>query len=130
MKICCKTFYTCGIIMWKSKINSTLQVRSLLILQATVHTASRQTMMCSADESQLIRLLMQLLKAKKVIEIGKIHKCVSLCLYKGYQGVHQILYLFIYLQTSPRCLDESQSKLHYKVQKKKIILIHTIMTMY
>ena len=81
----------------KTKINSTLQVLSLLILQATVHTASRQTMMCSSDESQLIRLLMQLLKAKKVIEIGKIHKCVSLCLYKGYQGVHQILYLFIYL---------------------------------
>ena len=52
--------------------------------------------MCSSDESQLIRLLMQLLKAKKVIEIGKIHKCVSLCLYKGYQGIHQILYLFIY----------------------------------
>ncbi|KAM7439569.1 Catechol O-methyltransferase domain-containing protein 1 [Porites harrisoni] len=38
--------------------------------EATVHTASRQTMMCSSDESQLIRLLMQLLKAKKVIEIG------------------------------------------------------------
>ena len=70
--------------MGKSKIKSTLQVLSLLILQATVHTASRQTMMCSADESQLIRLLMQLLKAKKVIEIGKIHKCMSLCLYKGY----------------------------------------------
>ena len=52
--------------------------------------------MCSSDESQLIRLLMQLLKAKKVIEIGKINKCVSLCLYKGYQGVHQIRYLFIY----------------------------------
>ena len=84
----------------KTKINSTLQVLSLLILQATVHTASRQTMMCSSDESQLIRLLMQLLKAKKVIEIGKIHKCVSLCLYKGYQGVHQILYLFIYLFTN------------------------------
>ena len=27
--------------------------------------------------------------------------------------------LFVYLQTSPRCLDKSQSKLHYKVQKKK-----------
>ena len=26
--------------------------------------------------------------------------------------------LFVYLQTSPRCLDKSQSKLHYKVQKK------------
>ena len=70
--------------MGNSKIRSTLQVLSPLILQATVHTSSRQTMMCSADESQLIRLLMQLLKAKKVIEIGKIHKCMSLCLYKGY----------------------------------------------
>ena len=27
--------------------------------------------------------------------------------------------LFVYLQTSPRCLDKSQSKLHYKVQEKK-----------
>ena len=71
--------------------------------------------MCSADESQLIRLLMQLLKAKKVIEIGKIHECVSLCLYKGYQGRQ----VFVYLQTLPRCLDKSQSKLRYKVQKKK-----------
>ena len=71
--------------MGESKIKSTLQVLSLLILQATVHTASRQAMMCSADESQLIRLLMRLLKAKKVIEIGKIHiKCMSLCLYKDY----------------------------------------------
>lgn len=83
--------------MGKSKIKSTLQVLSLLILQATVHTASRQTMMCSADESQLIRLLMQLLKAKKVIEIGKIHKCMSLCFVQRLlKGIHQILYLFIY----------------------------------
>ena len=41
---------------------------------------------------------------------------------------YQILF-FIYLQTSPRGLDKSQSKLHYKIQKK-IILIHTVMTMY
>ena len=27
--------------------------------------------------------------------------------------------LFAYLQTSPRCLDKSQSKFHYMVQKKK-----------
>ena len=110
----------------KTKINSTLQVLSLLILQATVHTASRQTMMCSSDESQLIRLLMQLLKAKKVIEIGKIHKCVSLCLYKGYQGVHQILYLFIYLQTSPRCLDESQSSRYSLWDTNIIVFTHKI----
>ena len=129
MKICCKTFYTCGIIMWKSKINSTLQVRSLLILQATVHTASRQTMMCSADESQLIRLLMQLLKAKKVIEIGKINKCVSLCLYKGYQGVHQILYLFIYKLRRDAWISHRASSTT-RSRKKIIILIHTIMTMY
>lgn len=33
-------------------------------------TERREGMMCSADESQLMRLFMQLLKAKKVIEIG------------------------------------------------------------
>ena len=29
-------------------------------------------MICSADEAQFMRLLLQLIKAKKVIEIGKI----------------------------------------------------------
>ena len=72
----------------KTKINSTLQVLSLLILQATVHTASRQTMMCSSDESQLIRLLMQLLKAKKVIEIGKIHQGMNLFCYEKATSVY------------------------------------------
>ena len=33
------------------------------------HTNS--SMLCSADEAQLMRLLIQLIKAKKVIEIGK-----------------------------------------------------------
>ena len=46
----------------------------MLILQATARsTERREGMMCSADESQLMRLFMQLLKAKKVIEIGKIY---------------------------------------------------------
>ena len=66
--------------MWKSKLKSTLQVFSLLILQATAHsTERREGMMCSADESQLMRLFMQLLKAKKVIEIGKIYITVWTC---------------------------------------------------
>ena len=30
-------------------------------------------MLCSADEAQLMRLLMQLIQARKVIEIGKIN---------------------------------------------------------
>lgn len=30
-------------------------------------------MMCSADEAQFMRLLLQLIKAKKVIEIGKVN---------------------------------------------------------
>ena len=30
-------------------------------------------MLCSADEAQLMRLLIQLIKAKKVIEIGKMN---------------------------------------------------------
>ena len=35
-------------------------------------------MICSADEAQLMRLLLQLIKAKKVIEIGEdgYSKCV------------------------------------------------------
>ena len=33
-------------------------------------------MICSADEAQLMRLLLQLIRAKKVIEIGKIN---SIC---------------------------------------------------
>ena len=70
--------------------------------------------MCSVDESQLMRLLIQLLKAKKVIEIGKIHECMNLCLYEGYQGIK----ILNYLQTLPRGLDKSQCKLHYKIQKK------------
>ena len=47
--------------------------------------------MCSADESQLMRLFMQLLKAKKVIEIGKIHQGMNLCCYEGYQECMQLL---------------------------------------
>lgn len=78
--------------MWKSKLKSTLQVLSLLILQATAHsTERRESMMCSADESQLMRLFMQLLKAKKVIEIGKIHQGMNLCCYEGYQECMQLL---------------------------------------
>ena len=111
--------------MWNIEIKSTLQALYLLILQATEHTSSRRTMMCSADESQLIRLLMQLLKAKKVIEIGKMHRCISVWA----KATKVSNTLFVYLQTLPRDLDKSQSKLHYKVQKK-IILIHTIMKMY
>ena len=30
-------------------------------------------LLCSADEAQLMRLLMQLIKARKVIEIGKVN---------------------------------------------------------
>ena len=78
--------------MWKSKLKSTLQVLSLLILQATAHsTERRESMMCSADESQLMRLFMQLLKAKKVIEIGKINQGMNLCCYEGYQECMQLL---------------------------------------
>ena len=36
---------------------------------------------------------------------------------------------FIYLQTSPRGLDNSQSKLHYELHKK-ITLIHTIIILF
>ena len=80
--------------MWKSKLKSTLQVLSLLILQATARsTERREGMMCSADESQLMRLFMQLLKAKKVIEIGKINQCMNLCCYEGYQECMQLVYL-------------------------------------
>ena len=75
--------------MWKSKLKSTLQVLSLLILQATAQR--RGGMMCSADESQLMRLFMQLLKAKKVIEIGKIHQGMNLCCCEGYQECMQLL---------------------------------------
>ena len=41
------------------------------MLQATVNQRGTRNMMCSADESQLMRLLMQLVEAEKVIEIGK-----------------------------------------------------------
>ena len=34
-------------------------------------------MLCSADEAQLMRLLLQLIKAKKTIEIGKDGKIIS-----------------------------------------------------
>ena len=61
---------------------------SLYKLQATVHTASKSHMMCSTDESQLMRLFMQLLKAKKVIEIGKIHQCMNLCCYEKATSVY------------------------------------------
>ena len=75
--------------MWKSKLKSTLQVLSLLILQATAHsTERRESMMCSADESQLMRLFMQLLKAKKVIEIGKIHQGMNLFCYEKATSVY------------------------------------------
>ena len=44
--------------------------------------------MCSADESQLMRLFMQLLKAKKVIEIGKIHQGMNLFCYEKATSVY------------------------------------------
>ena len=69
-----------------------MQVVSLLILQATAHSFKRRGgMMCSPDESQLMRLFMQLLKAKKVIEIGKIYQYMNLCCYEGYQECMQLL---------------------------------------
>ena len=42
-----------------------------LSLQATVKLPLGD-MLCSSDEAQLMRLLIELIKAKKVIEIGEI----------------------------------------------------------
>lgn len=38
----------------------------------------KNEMICSADEAQFMRLLLQLIKAKKVIEIGKIKSGIEI----------------------------------------------------